>query len=103
MRRNVLHGGNGSPRIARLKPLAAAFVAVFAWTAQQAHAAMWTVDTANGHCGDGGGASGQGDLTTIERHSSFRHLLRGFERYGQCFMQRYHVDARVPSTSRSRI
>ena len=66
MRRNALHDGNGSPRICSLKPLAAAFVAVFAWTAQEAQAAMWTVDTANGHCGDGGGASGQGDLTSMK-------------------------------------
>jgi hypothetical protein len=66
MGRDVLHSGNGAPRNSRLKPLAAAFVAVFAWAGREAQASTWTVDTANGHCGDGGGASGQGDLTTMK-------------------------------------
>ena len=66
MKRDALHDGNGASRTSRLKPLAAAFVAVFAVAGQEARAATWTVDTANNHCGDGGGASGQGDLSTLK-------------------------------------
>ncbi len=45
----------------RRTSLAAALCAVLAWTTHDAMAATWTVDNTNGHCGDAGGASGQGD------------------------------------------
>ena len=53
-----------SRRLSRTS-LAAAFCAVFAWPAHGAMAATWTVDNANGHCGDAGGASGQGDSSKL--------------------------------------
>jgi hypothetical protein len=60
-----LYGDYALPQKSRLKPLAAAFFALFAWSAHDAQAATWTVNNSGSGCGDGGGASGQGDLTKL--------------------------------------
>lgn len=52
-------------RALRRTSLAAALCTVFSWSTHVAMAATWTVDNTNGHCGDAGGASGQGDSSKL--------------------------------------
>ncbi len=65
MKLGDLYGEYALPQKSRLTPLAAAFFALFAWSAHDAQAATWTVNNSGSGCGDGGGAFGQGDLTKL--------------------------------------